>query len=166
MWDKIKSFISVVLLYILAYIRPVENEVVALFIILGLNFLFGYLSGMIANHEEFDWKKFFRCILEGACMVIICVGVFVIGRLKHHEETAATLVSWCTYVMIYCYSLNIFKNLKKIFIFGTAPWLVVAFFYYVLRFKFIEKIPFLATFINFTEHDDQRSKGKIEGDAR
>ena len=64
---------------------------------------------------------------------------------------AIQCVSLVTYVIMYFYGLNVFRNLKKIFKKDTAPWHVVAFLYYVLRFKFIEKIPFLNDYLNMSD---------------
>ena len=60
-------------------------------------------------------------------------------------------VSFVTYVVLYFYALNILKNLKKIFKPGTTPWQIVSFLYYILRFKFIERIPGLAEYLNIAE---------------
>lgn len=60
-------------------------------------------------------------------------------------------MSFITYAIIYFYSTNVLKNLKQIFREGTAPWSVVSFIYYVMRFKFIERIPFLADYMNIKD---------------
>ena len=64
---------------------------------------------------------------------------------------AVQCVSFVTYVVIYFYSLNVLRNCKKIFREKTAPWHVVSWIYYVLRFKFIEKIPFLQDYLNVSD---------------
>ena len=66
MFEKIKEFIISVTLALLAFMKPIEPELKTLSLIFVLNFVFGYLSGMIANHEDFDIKKAGRCGLEAA----------------------------------------------------------------------------------------------------
>ena len=148
MFVYLKQIIIGVLLAVLAFIKPIEAELWTLFLIFFLNFGFGYLSGMIANNEEWDNKKAMRCVGEAAVFFVLSVAIYVYGVLKQQEHGALQCVSTITYVVTYFYGLNILKNMKKIFREGTTPWMVVAFLYYVLRFKFVEKIPFLSEFLN------------------
>ena len=103
---------------------------------------------MIANGEDFNIKKAFRCIGEATVFFILCTAIYAIGRLKGELEGALQCVSFITYTIIYFYATNVLKNLKQIFRKDTAPWSVVSFIYYVMRFKFIERIPFLAEYMN------------------
>ena len=57
MADRIKDIIVGVVLAILAYLKPIEGELSSLMIVFALNFVFGYLSGMIAKGENFELKK-------------------------------------------------------------------------------------------------------------
>ena len=148
MWAYIKEIAVGIILAVLAFLKPVEAELWTLFLIFFLNFCFGYLSGMIANNEEWDNKKALRCVGEATIFFILSVAIYIYGVLKHQEQGALQCISFITYVVTYFYGLNILRNLKKIFKEGTTPWYVVSFLYYILRFKFIEKIPFLSEFLN------------------
>lgn len=151
MVGHIKDVLIGVILAIVAFLEPIEGELGTLFLIFFCNFLFGYLSGMIANNEEWDNKKALRCVGEATVFFVLCMAVYAVGRFKGQPEGAIQCVSFITYVIIYFYSLNILRNCKKIFREGTAPWYVVSFLYHVLRFKFIEKIPYLETYLNKAE---------------
>ena len=148
-------------LAIVAFLEPIQGELETLFLIFFCNFLFGYLSGMIANNEEFDYKKALRCVGEAAVFFVLCMAVYVVGRLKGQPQGAIQCVSFITYVVIYFYGLNVLKNCKKIFREGTTPWHVVAFLYYVLRFKFIEKIPYLEVYLNKAEKKEEYNHNTI-----
>lgn len=148
MVEQVKNFIVGVAMAILAYLKPIEGELWSLFLIFFLNFLFGYLSGMIASHEDFNFKKAFRCIGEAAVFFVLCTAIYAVGRFKGQDAGALQCVSFITYTIIYFYGTNVLKNLKKIFKPQTAPWQVVSFLYYALRFKFIERIPFLSDYLN------------------
>jgi hypothetical protein len=148
MFEQIKSFIVGIVMAVLAYLKPIEGELWSLFLVFFLNFVFGYLSGMIAKGEDFSIRKAFRCIGEAAVFFILCTAIYAIGRLKGQMTGAVQCVSFITYTIIYFYSTNVLKNLKKIFREGTAPWSVVSFIYYVMRFKFIERIPFMDDYMN------------------
>ena len=148
MFEKIKEFIISVTLALLAFMKPIEPELKTLSLIFVLNFVFGYLSGMIANHEDFDIKKAGRCGPQPPAFFVLCPSFFEIGKLKEQCVQAQQCVSMITYLAMYFYGLNILKNLKKIFKPETAAWYIVAFIYYILRIKWVEKIPFLSEFLN------------------
>lgn len=148
MIEQVKNVIVGIFMAVLAYLKPIEGELWSLFLIFFLNFVFGYLSGMIAKGEDFSLKKAFRCIGEATVFFILCTAIYAIGRLKGELVGALQCVSFITYTIIYFYSTNVLKNMKQIFREGTAPWNVVSFIYYVMRFKFIERIPFLADYMN------------------
>ena len=148
MFEQIKSFIVGIVMAVLAYLKPIEGELWSLFLVFFLNFVFGYLSGMIAKGEDFSIRKAFRCIGEAAVFFILCTAIYAIGRLKGQMTGAVQCVSFITYTIIYFYSTNVLKNLKQVFRQGTAPCGVVSFLYYVLRFEFIKRIPFLSDYLN------------------
>lgn len=154
MLEQTKNFVIGIVLAVLAYLKPIEGELWSLFLIFFLNFVFGYLSGMIAKGEDFNIKKAFRCIGEATVFFILCTAIYAIGKLKGQESGALQCVSFITYTIIYFYSTNVLKNLKQIFRKGTAPWSVVAFIYYVMRFKFIERIPFLSEYMNVKDRKE------------
>jgi hypothetical protein len=148
MLEQIKNLIIGIVLAVLAYLKPIEGELWSLFLVFFLNFLFGYLSGMIANAEEWDFKKALRCVGEATVFFVLCTAIYAIGRLKGQMDGAVQCVSFVTYLVIYFYGLNILKNCKKIFKKDTAPWHVVSALYFVLRLKFVERIPFLSEYLN------------------
>lgn len=151
MFEQVKNVVVGIAMAILAYLKPIEGELWCLFLVFFLNFFFGYLSGMIANREDFNIKKAFRCIGEASVFFVLCTAIYAIGKLKGQDGGALQCVSFITYTIIYFYGTNVLKNLKKIFKPHTAPWLVISFLYYVLRFKFIERIPFLSDYLNLKE---------------
>lgn len=151
MIDNIRHLFVGITLAVFAFLNPIGGELFSLVIVFFLNFFFGYLSGMIANHEDFDFKKAIRCGAEATVFFVLCTAIYSIGKLKHQYEGAIQCVSFITYVVLYFYGLNILKNLKKIFKKGSTPWQIVAFLYYMLRFKFIERIPGLAAYLNYAD---------------
>ena len=151
MFEQVKNVVVGIAMAILAYLKPIEGELWSLFLVFFLNFFFGYLSGMVANREYFNIKKAFRCIGEASVFFVLCTAIYAIGKLKGQDGGALQCVSFITYTIIYFYGTNVLKNLKKIFKPHTAPWLVISFLYYVLRFKFIERIPFLSDYLNLKE---------------
>ena len=154
MIEQVRNVIIGITTAVLTYLKPIEGELWSLFLIFFLNFLFGYLSGMIAGHEDFDFKKAFRCVCEAAVFFVLCTAVYAVGRFKGQDAGALQCVSFITYTIIYFYAANVLRNLKKVFKEQTAPWMVVSFLYYALRFKFIERIPFLSEYLNINAKND------------
>lgn len=155
MADRIKDIVVGVVLALLAYLKPIEGELSSLMIVFTLNFIFGYLSGMIAKGENFELKKAVVCIGHATVFFVLCAAVYAIGRFKGQMEGSVQCVSFISYLVLWFYGCNILKNLKQIFRKGTPPWYVVSFLYYLMRFKFIEKIPYLSDYLNYTEKEEK-----------
>lgn len=147
MVEQVKNMIVGILLAILAYLEPIEGELKSLFAVFFLNFLFGYISGMVKG-EDFSLKKALVCVGHAAIFFVLCASVYLIGRLKGQMMGAIQCVSFITYLIIYFYGLNILRNCQKIFKEQTPPWHVARTLYFVLRFKFIEHIPLLKSYLD------------------
>lgn len=135
MIEQIKNIIIGIVLAIIAYLEPIDGELKTLFLVFFLNFLFGYLSGMVKG-EDFSLKKALVCIAHATVFFVLCGAVYVVGRLKGQMAGAVQCVSFITYLIMYFYGLNILRNLKKIFRDNTPPWHVANILYFILRFKF------------------------------
>ena len=83
---QVKDLLVGVILAIVAFLKPIEGELSTLFLIFFCNFLFGYLSGMIANNEEWDNKKALRCVGEATVFFVLCMAVYAIGHFKGQTE--------------------------------------------------------------------------------
>lgn len=147
MIEQIKNVLISIIIAIIAYLKPIEGELESLFLVFFLNFLFGYLSGMVKG-EDFSLKKALTCIGHATIFFILCGAVYLIGRLKGQMNGAIQCVSFITYLVIYFYSLNILRNCKIIFKENTPPWYVADTLYFILRFKFIEHIPYLKDYLD------------------
>lgn len=163
MIEQIKNVIVGILIAILAYLEPIEGELKTLFLVFFLNFLFGYLSGMVKG-EDFDLKKALMCIGHAAIFFVLCAAVLAVGKFKTQMSGAVQCVSFISYLVIYFYGLNILRNLKKIFKEGTAPWHVVNTLYFILRFKFIEHIPYLKEYIDTQKDGGQEHNTVLDKD--
>lgn len=156
MIEQIKNMIVGIVLAILAYLEPIEGELQSLFLVFFLNFLFGYLSDMVKG-EDFSLKKALVCIGHATVFFILCASVYIIGKAKGQMDGAVQCVSFITYLVLYFYALNILKNCKKIFRKETAPWHVVNTLYFILRFKFIENIPYLRNYIETQKAEENHN---------
>ena len=147
MLERYKDLAISILIAIAAYLKPIEGELLSMFVIFFTNFVFGYVSGMVKG-EDFSLRKAVVCIGHATVFFVLVAAIYIIGRAKGQMTGAAQCVSFIAYVVIYFYGLNVLKNCKKIFVERTAPWYVVSFLYFILRFKFIEKIPYLSEYLD------------------
>ena len=71
MADRIKDIVAGVVLALLAYLKPIEGELSSLMIVFALNFVFGYLSGMIAKGENFELKDRWKALFNAYHLYLI-----------------------------------------------------------------------------------------------
>ena len=146
--EDYRTLIAGFLAGVLGWLDPIGGDIFAMIYVFGMNFLAGYLSGRICFGEDFDFKKAFRCIIEAAIFFVVVVSIYLIGKLKDNPEGAVQCVSTVVYVVIYFYTTNILKNIKKILRPGTPAYKVVDFLYFLLSFEIIKKIPVLGDYLN------------------
>lgn len=159
MVEQVKNGMVALTLALLAFLKPIGGEMASLLLVFVLNFLFGYLSGMIAHGEDFSLKKAVVCIGHATCFFVLCVAVYAIGRMKGQMGGAVQCVSFITYMVLYFYGLNILRNMRGIFREGTPPWRVADALYWILRLKFVERIPGLDSYLNRSKDEKDGKEG-------
>lgn len=151
--EDLRTLIVVTLSSLMAYLSPIYGVLFAVTLAFALNFLFGYLSGIRVDGETFQFRKAFSCIQEVCVFFLVVASVYTIG--EHLDNSPETLqsISVITYVALYFYAVNIFKNLGKLF--PGSRW--ISFCYWLIAFEFARKIPYLERFI------DKQGKEGIDG---
>lgn len=149
--ENIKNVITISISAVLAYFQPIYSVLIVIMAILGSNFIFGLLSGIIADKENFDNKKAFYCFFEGMVLFGLIAFIYFIGE-KMETESIVQCISVITYALIWFYGVNILKNLKKLF--PTNQF--ISFLYYVLSIEFVNHVPFLDKFLSIhkTKEED------------
>lgn len=142
--DDLRTIIVVSLSSLMAYLSPVYGVLFAVTMAFILNFIAGYITGMRVNKEDFDFKKAFSCIKEAGVFFVIVAAVYTIGEHLNNPGEALISISIVTYVVLYFYAVNVFKNLKRLF--PGSQW--IAFCYWLISFEFVKKVPFLESFLN------------------
>ena len=139
---EIRNMIATLLSITMAYFAPISDMVFVIFYLFLLNMMAGMIAGMVVDDEEFKLKKFFRCITETFVLYVIVLSVFLLGEKMGNKGGAMQCISGIVYAIMYFYSVNILRNLKKLLP-GSRP---IAFLYYVVSFEFVKKVPFLKEF--------------------
>ena len=124
-----KPLVVTVLSVILAYLAPVSSMVYAIFLLFLINCVAGLVAGVVVQKEGFSVKKFFHCLCETLVFFIIVVVVYVLGDLMEKPGAAVQCITGIiVYAVIYFYSVNVFRNLAKLF----PDSRTLKFLYYVL----------------------------------
>ena len=141
--ESIRNFIGFSFAAIAAYFNPIQDILSAVFYILVINFIVGLFSGLLVNKEPFSFKKAFYCFIEALVFLSLIAVIFFIGDKINNRSGALQCISGITYALIYFYSVNVFKNLKRLF----PKNKLIAFIYYVISIEFVDKVPYLKEFL-------------------
>lgn len=157
MIDQIKAVTLMVLSALSGFFMPISDLVVAILILLGVNFLSGWIEDSL-HADGWKWKKAFKAFTE--CFFLCGIGAFVfaMGHFMHKADASVQCLTAIYFAAIWFYVINILNNWRKILIEGTTIHRFVSFLYFVVSMKFVEKIPFLSEFINKEEEKNKDSK--------
>ena len=113
--ENLKEVLKTSFCAILAYLSPINDILFAVTIAFVLNFLTGYIASMCCDGESFRLKKAFKCIQDICVYAVIIAAIYTIGDHLSNSSEALTSISIITYVLLYFYSCNIFKNLRRLY---------------------------------------------------
>ena len=138
----------------MSFLLPSWDFMSAMVIIFLLNYIFGWIAGMV-HGERWDLKKsmvfFYHCTI----FFVLSASLFIVGHFLHNEaETLGVIKALCG-VAIWFYATNIVRNWRLMLVEGTPMYAVAGFIYYVLTLKMVDKIPYLGEYIK------QRDTSKI-----
>lgn len=144
--SEIKGVIMAILTSIGGFFLPIIDFIVAILVLLGINFLSGWIEDEL-HGEGWKWKKAFKTFYE--CLVMCGIGafIFVIGHFMHREDAAIQCLSAIYLAGIWFYSVNILNNWKKIIPDHTTLHRFVNFLHFIISMQFVEKIPYLKAFL-------------------
>lgn len=145
--NELKALVVTLLSGIAAFLHPIADNVFAMVWLLGANFMIGLLTGILIEHESFEWKKARQCLVDAAVLFGIVAFIYIIGKLNGNQDGAIQCVSIAIYAMVYFFGLRILKNLRKLVQKGSVAWYVIDFFYSCLSFEIAKKIPGLGDYI-------------------
>ena len=135
--ESVKSLIRVIWQVSLAFfanlLTPINDFVIAILILATLNMIFG----LAQDHFHFEFKKAFKSFwyLAGYLfLLLLSVLVSELMRIKSNEITE--IVSWVTWLMIWFYATNIFKNWEEM----QPDNDVISIIYHVLSVKMVERL--------------------------
>ena len=137
--ENIRLVATSCLSYAFGWLMPTKGFVLALV----LTFAFNCFAGMradgvsIARCKNFSFGKFKNALVEILLYLIIIEMVFTIMASCGDKQAALVTAKSITYVFIYVYVQNSFKNLVKAY----PKKMALRVIYHLLRFEFARALP-------------------------
>lgn len=154
----IKAAIIGILSEFLAFFAPIESNCIALVWLFALNFAFGMLADVL-NDRAFSMRKAISCLTHAAMFFTLCASLYGIGYYQHlREEMLAQCVSSFCWILVYCYSTNIVRNVRALLQQKTPAYKAVDMLYGVLTLAFIKTLPFMAEILKHKKEDRDANK--------
>lgn len=143
--DKLKDIIVILTSTLLGFFAPIQDFLVAILLLMGVNFASGLLEDEL-NGTGWKGRKAFKAFTELFVLTGIGTFVYALGHFMHAEQESVVCVSAVCYAAIYFYSRNIIFNWLKITKRGTTLHKLFLFLYWLIGFYFLDKVPWLRTY--------------------
>lgn len=154
MYETFKALLVVLFSAIASFLSPIWGFIYAALAVFLLNFIIGYVTDLRVNKANFDLKKAKECIADAAMFFVAIAAMLFVGNNIDNSSGALNAISTTMYVVLYFYSVNVFKNLKQLY--PKSKW--IAFIYWLIAFEFLKKVPFLEEFFKSNPEADPRNQ--------
>lgn len=143
---EFKFIICSIISGVMSLLFPIRDFMIAMIIVFSLNYLFGWVAGMV-HGEKWSLKKsmvfFYHCTI----FFVLTASLFITGHFLHNDgETLGVVKALCG-VAIWFYATNIARNWQAMLVEDTTMYKVAGFVYYVLTLKMVDKIPYLSEYL-------------------
>jgi multisubunit Na+/H+ antiporter MnhB subunit len=140
--EEFKTLIVVALSALAAFLAPISGVIYSVILIASLNFAVGLYVARKVMNEPFSFKKAWECIREAAIFFVIIACALFVGKNIDKPDGAINAILTVTIALLYFYSVNIFKNLKRWH--PKSRW--IAFVYLIISIEFVKDVPFMESF--------------------
>lgn len=114
-FEKVKELFWVIVTALSSVLMPVKGTLILLFISFIFNIVTGIITDVHVNKAKFDLKKAFNAITQltfyATCAIFLNYGTSLINEV----EIGLIAVKWLTYIVVYFYLANIFKNARQVY---------------------------------------------------
>lgn len=124
---------------VFAYITPTVNFMYALIIMFAFNIWAGMRADgvSIIRTKNFCFSKFKNSLIELFLYISIINVIYLVISKCGDPETAKVIIKSITYVFMYAYTQNAFKNLIKAY----PKIIALRIIYHVIRLEFTRMLP-------------------------
>lgn len=145
---------------LLAYITPTKGFVIALVVMFAFNIWAGMRADgiTIVRCHNFRFSKFKNALAELALYLIIIETINVIMISVGDKDAAIIVIKMLTYIFLYVYAQNAFKNLIIAYPKNVALRLV----YHIIRLEFTRLMPdqWKPIIEHFTKEEEEKESDK------
>lgn len=138
-WEQWRMIFATSLSPVLAYLTPTAGFIYALIIMFAFNIWAGMRADGVAivRCKNFSFRKFKNALCEFLLYLFIVETIFVIMKNCGDGQAAIVVVKSLTYVFMYVYLQNAFRNL----IIAYPRELALRIIYHVIRLEFTRALP-------------------------
>ena len=150
---------------VLGYLTPTKGFVYALVVMFAFNIWAGMMADGVAivRCKNFSFRKFKNALCELLLYLFIVEAIFVIMKNCGDDQAAIVVVKTLTYVFMYVYLQNAFRNL----IVAYPKELALRIIYHVIRLEFARALPsHLQPIIERLEKEFGDDPDKIKNDKK
>lgn len=150
---------------VLGYLTPTKGFVYALVVMFAFNIWAGMRADGVAivRCKNFSFRKFKNALCELLLYLFIVEAIFVIMKNCGDDQAAIVVVKTLTYVFMYVYLQNAFRNLIVAYPKGLALRII----YHVIRLEFARALPsHLQPIIERLEKEFGDDPDKIKNDKK
>lgn len=150
---------------VLGYLTPTKGFVYALIVMFAFNIWAGMRADGVAivRCKNFSFRKFKNALCELLLYLFIVEAIFVIMKNCGDDQAAIVVVKTLTYVFMYVYLQNAFRNL----IVAYPKELALRIIYHVIRLEFARALPsHLQPIIERLEKEFGDDPDKIKNDKK
>lgn len=145
---------------LLAYVTPTKGFVFALVVMFAFNIWAGMRADgvTIVRCHNFRFSKFKNALVELALYLIIIETINVIMISVGDQDAAIIVIKMLTYIFLYVYAQNAFKNLIIAYPKNVALRLV----YHIIRLEFTRLMPdhWKPIIEHFTKEEEEKESNK------
>lgn len=154
----VKAMIIGVVSELLAFFAPIGDNFIAMVWLFGLNFLFGLLADILAG-RDFAMKKAITCITHATLFFALCASLYGIGYYQHmRNEVLQQCVSSFCWILVYCYSTNIVRNVRTMLRNDTPAYKATDLLYSTLTLAFVKALPFVGEILKQRKEEKNGNK--------
>jgi len=143
--DELYAYLKVFFASMLAFISPIQLNILAMTMLFTLNFMFGFAAA-IRTGEGWNKKKVYHFFIEALAFFALILFMYGVGSFQGNpQETRYAVIMFC-WVACWFYGTNIARNGAVAFK-GSTLGRLFAFLYWVLSMKMVSKIPYLKEYL-------------------
>lgn len=142
----------------LAFFAPIENNFIALVWLFALNFLFGLLADVLRG-RDFSMRKAIACVSHATLFFSLCASLYGIGYFQNvSEEMLNQCVSSFCWILVYCYSTNIVRNVRSMLRNDVPAYKAVDLLYNALTMAYVKGLPYIAEMLKQRKEERHEDK--------